>query len=347
MKLEIDIVAARMRAPFVSATGSVQTRLLALVRLEHMDGAVGFGEAAPLPSYDRVTVDDVVVALEGCREVLARGEEIPREQVLEECARLGVLPQALAALDLALWDLEGHRSGEPVWRLLGGEAGRELVVNHAIAAPDRARAAGEALAASRAGFRTLKVKVGIGDDAGRLAAVRAAAGPEVAIRLDANGAWTVDEAAASLRALSPAGLELCEQPVASLNEVSQLSELTLLPLSLDESTTDPGALDRRVCDAVCLKVARSGGITGMLESARRARASGYEVYLASSLDGPLGIAAALHAAAVIAPDRPSGLATLLQFADRDDPLPARDGRIALPDGPGLGDGLLRWYGLGD
>jgi len=109
--------------------------------------------------------------------------------------------------------------------------------------------------------------------------------------------------------------------VASLNEVSQLSELTLLPLSLDESTTDPGALDRRVCDAVCLKVARSGGITGMLESARRARASGYEVYLASSLDGPLGIAAALHAAAVIAPDRPSGLATLLQFADRDDPLP--------------------------
>jgi len=102
-----------------------------------------------------------------------------------------------------------------------------------------------------------------------------------------------------------------------------------------------------VCDAVCLKVARSGGITGMLESARRARASGYEVYLASSLDGPLGIAAALHAAAVIAPDRPSGLATLLQFADRDDPLPARDGRIALPDGPGLGDGLLRWYGLGD
>jgi L-alanine-DL-glutamate epimerase-like enolase superfamily enzyme len=347
VKLEIHIVTGRMRAPFVSATGSVKTRLLALVRLEHADGTVGFGEAAPLPSYDRVTVDDVVVALESCREVLARGEQLSREQLLEECARLAVLPQAVAALDLALWDLEGRRSGQPVWRLLGARAADEIAVNQAIAAPDRARAADEALAASRAGFRTLKLKVGIGDDAGRLAAVRAAAGPDVAIRLDANGAWTVEQAAAALRALSPAGLELCEQPVPTLNEVSQLSELTLLPLSLDESTTDPGALERRVCDAVCLKLVRSAGITGLLESARRARASGYEVYLASTLDGPLGIAAALHAAAVVEPDRPSGLATLDQFAGPEDPLPARDGRIAVPDGPGLGTGLLRWYGLGE
>ena len=60
----------------------------------------------------------------------------------------------------------------------------------------------------------------------------------------------------------------------------------------------------------------------MLAAARTARQAGYEVYLASTLDGPLGIAAALHAAAVIAPDRPCGLATLGQFADRDDPLPA-------------------------
>jgi L-alanine-DL-glutamate epimerase-like enolase superfamily enzyme len=67
------------------------------------------------------------------------------------------------------------------------------------------------------------------------------------------------------------------------------------------------------------------------------------VYLASTLDGPLGIAAALHAAAVIAPDRPSGLATLGLFADRADPLPSRNGQIAVPDGPGLGDGLVGWY----
>ena len=61
------------------------------------------------------------------------------------------------------------------------------------------------------------------------------------------------------------------------------------------------------------------------------------------LDGPLGIAAALHSAAAVQPDYACGLATLGLFEDRPDPLPPIDGRIAMPDGPGLGDGLVDWY----
>jgi len=106
----------------------------------------------------------------------------------------------------------------------------------------------------------------------------------------------------------------------------------------------PGALERRVCDSVCLKVSRAGGISGLLDAARRARAVGYRVFVASTLDGPLGIAAALHAATVVIPDRACGLATLALFADRPDPLPAEAGRIAVPNGSGLGDGLASWYG---
>jgi o-succinylbenzoate synthase len=343
VKLELRPLQARMRQPFVSATGSVQARELLLVRLEDHAGDTGFGEAAPLPSYDGVTIADVQVALEDCREVLARADGRPRTEVLAECARLAVLPQAIAALDIALWDLEGRRAGQPVWRLLDAAAAPDLAVNRAVAAPDRARAASEALAAARDGYRSLKLKVGLGDDAGRLAAVRAAAGPDVAIRLDANGAWNVEQAVAALRALAPADIELCEEPVSGLDRVAELSGLTELPLSIDETTAVPGALERRVCDAVCLKVGRSGGITGLVDAARRARAAGYEVYLASALDGPLGIAAALHAAAAIAPDRACGLATLPLFADRSDPLPVRGGRLPTPSGAGLGDGLLEWY----
>ncbi len=95
-----------------------------------------------------------------------------------------------------------------------------------------------------------------------------------------------------------------------------------------------------------MKIAGAGGISGVLAATARARAAGYEVYLASTYDGPLGIAAALHAAAAIAPDRFCGLATLGLFdTDRPDPLPPVEGRIALPPGPGLGDGLTDWYGL--
>jgi L-alanine-DL-glutamate epimerase-like enolase superfamily enzyme len=191
----------------------------------------------------------------------------------------------------------------------------------------------------------VKVKVGVGDDAGRLAAVRAAAGPHMAIRIDANGAWSVPEALAALRALEPTGIELCEEPVSGLDAIRDVSAETRVPIAIDESAALPGALDSRACDAVCLKIARCGGVTGTLEAARRARAAGYEVYLASTFDGPLGIAAALHAAAAVRPDFPSGLATLGLFARREDPLPASRGQIAAPPGPGLSNGLTAWYGL--
>ena len=309
--------------------------------LSASDGVCGFGEAAPLESYDGVTIDEVSSALEDCREALGDSDGAERDELLAECRRLAVLPHAVAAIDLALWDLAGRRAGSPVWRLLGAAAG-EVEVNATIGSSDRAGAATEAAAARAAGFRCLKAKVAIGDDAGRLAAVRAAAGPEMEIRLDANGAWSVDEALASLRLLEPVGVELCEEPVAGLEAIARVSASTLVPIAIDESAGAPGALERRACDAVCLKIARCGGISGVLDAARHARAVGYEVYLASTHDGPLGIAAALHAAALINPDRPSGLATLSLF-DRADPLAPVGGRLAVPDGPGLGDGLDAWY----
>ncbi len=327
-----------MRAPFVSASRTIAARELLLLSLQGEDGVTGYGEAAPLG----IGVGDVRAAIEDCRPVLESSDGSERAEVLSECARLAVLPQAVAAIDLALWDLAGKRAGRPVWQLLGA-SDRAVVVNATIAAADRAGAAAQAGAARAAGFRCLKVKVGLGDDAGRLAAVRAAAGPKIAIRLDANGAWSVDEALASLRVLEPAGLECCEEPVSGLDALAEVASAVSVPISLDESAALPGALDRRVCEIACLKIASCGGISATLEAARRARAAGYEIYLASMLDGPLGIAAALHAAAAIAPERPCGLATLSVFDRRDDPLPPRAGAIALPSGPGLGDGLLDWY----
>ena len=164
------------------------------------------------------------------------------------------------------------------------------------------------------------------------------------IRIDANGAWSVAEAAAALRALEPVGLELCEEPVHGLGPIAQLSQLTDVELAIDETGALEGALERRACAAVCLKVGRSGGITGLIADAHRARAAGYEVYLASALDGALGIAAALHAAAVVRPERFCCLATLAMFADMTDPLAARAGMIEPPSGPGLLDRALEWYG---
>ena len=343
MKVEVERVTARLRRPFVSASASVERRELLLLRLEDGAGHIGFGEAAPLQDYDGVGIEECRTALEDCRPALSDSDGTDRESLLAECARLAVLPQATAAIDLALWDQSGRRAGQPVWRLLGVEQPVPVEVNYTIAAPDRAGAAAEAATARETGYRSLKLKVGTGDDAGRLAAVRAAAGREMAIRIDANGAWSVPEAEAALRALSPAGIELCEEPVGGLEQIAALAALSDVAVAIDESSIQPEALDQRVCQALCLKVSRCGGISGVLDAARRARAAGYELYLASTLDGPLGIAAALHAAAAVRPDRSCGLATLQLFEGPQDPLAPRDGRIALPAGPGLGDGMTGWY----
>jgi L-Ala-D/L-Glu epimerase len=341
--LGLHPVSARLRGEFVSGHGAVRTRQLIVVSIESADGQVGHGEAAPLESYDGVRIDDVRAALEDCRDPLSEAEGAPRAEVLQRCAQVAVLPQAVAAIDLALIDLEGRRRGQPAWKLLGADRTREIEVNWTISASDRSGAAREAAEARAAGFSTVKVKVGLGDDAARLAAVRAFAGAEMVIRIDANGAWAPEEAPAQLRALEPVGIELCEEPVPGLAQIAELASQTRIPLAVDESAVHPGAFDQRACELMCLKIARCGGASGLIDAARRARSVGYEVYLASTLDGPLGVAAALHAAAVVAPERACGLATLSMFETPLEPLASAGGRMSPPPGPGLGDGLLSWY----
>ena len=235
------------------------------------------------------------------------------DDLLAACAAERDLPQALAAIDLALWDRAGRRAGRPVARLLAPGAAERVAVNATLSAADRAGAAAQAAAAAAAGFGCVKVKVGIGDDAGRVAAVRAAAGREVAIRVDANGAWsTAREALANLRALAGAGLEYAEEPVHGLDALAEVRAAGVVRVAMDETAAEPGAVASGATDAVCLKIARCGGITGLLRDARAARAAGSAVYVASSFDGPLGIAAGVHAAAALAAE---GAAAVVRARD--------------------------------
>lgn len=339
MRIELTQRTLRLRSPLRTSYGVLRERELALVALSDEDGVVGYGEAAPLQPYDGVSFQQVWRALHAYRPVLADSRGLAGAQLVEACRKVEDLPQALAAIDLALWDRAGRRAGAPVAALLTDDPAAEVAVNATLSATDRAGAVDEAEQAIARGFRCLKLKVGVGDDAGRVAAVRAAVGPHVALRLDANGAWSVQEAVRAIEALAPAGLELVEEPTHGLRNIRAVREQVAVRVAIDETAAEPGALGAGVADAVCLKVSRCGGISGLLAAATLVRASGAEVYLASTFDGPLGIAAALHAAAALAsrgPLAPCGLATLGLFEGAADPLPLAHGRLAVPDGPGLG-----------
>ncbi len=342
MRVVVEPVRLRLRTPLVSSWGTLRERELLRVTVTDRDGQTGHGEAASLEPYDGIEPAAVRAALDAYAAVLAAATPgAGPDELVAACRAERDLPAALAGIDLALWDLEGRRAGQPVHNLLHPQGGvpASVPVNATIGAEDRAGAAEQAADAAGRGFATVKVKVGLGDDAGRVAAVRAAA-PHVAIRVDANGAWTTPaEALANLRALESLGLEYAEEPVHGVHALRAVRAESPVPIAMDETAAEPGASSAGAADAVCLKISRCGGISGLLREAGEARAAGATVYVASTYDGPLGIAAALHAAAALAADGPvaaCGLATLGAFADVHDPFELRDGALVVPTSPGLG-----------
>src|SRR5262249_22702372 len=129
-------------------------------------------------------------------------------------------PAVRFALECALLDLAARARGEPLARVLAnGRSPRERVrVNALLRETAPGAAAEEARRARGQGFATVKLKVGAeapDRDRDRLVAVRAALGPAVQMRIDANGAWSADLAIAALRELDALELELAEQPVAA------------------------------------------------------------------------------------------------------------------------------------
>jgi L-alanine-DL-glutamate epimerase-like enolase superfamily enzyme len=319
--------------------GTLHEREVLAVSITDEEGIAGYGEAAPLEAYDGISLARVELALERYRPVVEAAAGMNGAEIVDACRRTDDLPEAFAAIDLALWDRAGRRAGRTVASLIADTPAEAVPVNATLSALDRAGAAAQAAQAVAQGFECLKLKVGIGDDAGRLAAVRAAAGPQVALRVDANGAWSVEQAVRNIEALAPSGLELVEEPSHGLAAVREVRERVATRVSIDETAAEHGALTAGVADAVCLKVARCGGISGLLAAASLVRASGAEVYVSSSFDGPLGVAAGLHAAAALASRGPlaaCGLATLGIFEDLIDPLAPVDGQIAVPQAAGLG-----------
>lgn len=336
MDVAVRQATLRFATPLMTAFGPLRERSVFVLSLRGTDGVAGYGEAAALEAYDGVPDAMVAAALAAYRGALRDADDATGGEILDACRAVADLPQALAAVDLALWDRAGRRAGAPVASLIADTWAREVPVNATIAASDRAGAAEAALRARLSGFGCVKVKVGLGDDAGRVAAVRAAAGPRMQLRLDANGAWTVDEAVRAIQALSPAGLELVEEPVHGVAEMRAVRERVAVRVSMDETAAEAGALTASVADAVCLKISRCGGIAGLLAQAALVMTSGAEVYVASSFDGPLGIAAGLHCAAALRCQAACGLATLDLFEGMADVLPVRRGAMAVPTGPGLG-----------
>ncbi|MFJ2543000.1 o-succinylbenzoate synthase [Microbacterium sp. NPDC087589] len=222
------------------------------------------------------------------------------------------------------------------WRPQPAALRERIGVNATIPAIEAARVA-EVLARF-AGCRTAKVKVAepgqtLADDVARVRAVREAMGPEGRIRVDANGAWNVDEAEHAVHALNEFDLEYVEQPCATVPELAELRTRVKymgIPVAADESirkSSDPLAVAReKAADLLVIKAQPLGGITHALQIIT---AAGLPVVVSSALDTAIGISqGAALAAALPTLDYDCGLGTASLFLDDVADLRPVDGSIS-------------------
>jgi L-Ala-D/L-Glu epimerase len=338
-------------APYVTARGEIREREMVLLRLRSSEGWEGLGEGVPLSlrgdkpigQIER-EVTDASARLVGLDLDLARDDPLSFAvaTILEVSAPRRISPAALAAIECALFDAVAKAAGLPLWQLLGADGSAPVECNATLTAGAAEDVAGQAQSWVRDGFRTLKLKLGTARDIETVRAVRDAVGPDVAIRVDANEAWKPREAVRALSELDEFGIELAEQPVSGLRAMARVARESPVPLAADEAVASVAdahrAVQRRSCAYATAKLSKVGGF-----GAARQIAGVLPTYLSSALDGPVGIAAAAHAAQVTRADGNDpgiahGLATQRLFAEsvalRECEL--RDGLLHLPEGPGLG-----------
>lgn len=332
--VEVIPYALPFREPYVTATGTLTRREMALLRLRDEGGLVGMGEAVPLSLRGGAGLTQVVEELEGLRE----------RDALDEAtlAAAGLSPPARCAALTALLDLRGRR--------VAAEAGSPSApsgpvrCNATLVAGEPTAVATDAERWATDGFTSFKLKLGVGDDVAQVRVVRDAVGPRARIRVDANGTWDVDTARRVLAELEPYEVELAEQPVASVEEAAVVAASTSIPLAADESVESRDDAERVVESGAFaltgIKLCKVGGPETALEIAEVLPA-----YVTSALDGPVGIAAALQVAQSLGDLGRSageslahGLATQRLFASTVASVECelRDGMLYPPPGPGLG-----------
>jgi L-alanine-DL-glutamate epimerase-like enolase superfamily enzyme len=345
---------APVATPVVTSFGIMRDRPMVLVRIEDNDGAVGWGEAwcnfPTVGAEHRARLVESVIAplIEG--RVFDRPQEAFRQLTTKtavlaiQAGEPGPIAQAIAGVDIALWDLAARRAGEPLWKMLGGKSPRLRVYASGIN-PDGP----EKIAAQRRdeGYTAFKLKVGFGAerDVANLRSLRAALGDGAELMVDANQGWSLQEAAGMVPRLDGFGLRWLEEPLRAdtpWNDWQILARHTRIPLAGGENIdSDEGfddALHERALDVVQPDMAKWGGFSGCLPVARRIREAGLR-YCPHFLGGGIGLLASAHLLAATGGDglleidaNPNPLRTLLCG-----PLNRIDaGTASLDDSPGLG-----------
>jgi D-galactarolactone cycloisomerase len=339
--------------PVVTSFGRMNDRPTLFVRVEDDDGEHGWGEV--WCNFPSVGAEHRARLINGMLAPMLAGRAVTHpSEVFEhlsattavlalQSGEAGPFAQAIAGVDIALWDLFARRDKTPLWRILGGTSPRMRVYASGLN-PTGCVAVAEA--AIRRGHRAFKLKIGFDPehDCSNLRDLRKLAG-EGFLAADVNQGWSIEQALAQAPPLEAYNLAWLEEPLRAdrpWSEWRSLQQRTSTPLAGGENIAGranfAAALTEGVFGVVQPDAAKWGGVTVCIAVARDVLAS-KRLYCPHFLGGGIGLVASAHLLAG------SGSRGLLEVDSNDNPLredfcgavaDIRDGEIELPETPGLG-----------
>lgn len=339
--------------PHKLSMATMARQTMVIVRMRHSDGIEGLGEGTTIGglAYGPESPESIKRNIDTYLAPLLIGQ--PANSIHALRARLNQHARgnmiAKSALETALLDAQGKRLGLPLAELLGGAQHDHLPVLWTLASGDTQKDIDEAF--QRLDDRRhcdFKLKIGansVTQDVKHVAAIKAAVGDRASIRVDVNQAWDEATAVRGIAALQEAGIELIEQAIPAREHAGlvRLANKFQVPMLADEAVQD--ARDGfelaagGFSGAYALKIAKAGGVYGVLELAHVAQAAGIGLYGGTMLEGSIGTAASLHAWATL-PEMAWGTEMFGPLLLKDDivtePLRYHDFGVDLPQGPGLG-----------
>lgn len=290
--------------PFVIATGTMDYAQNTLIKVYTDTGFVGHGECSAFPMIVGETQDTCLVLAQDFARLWKGKNALDIDARLDELdAYIAKNTTIKSAFDMALYDLAAQHENKSLYRYLNGKV-RPIITDITVGI-DRAEAmASKALSFKEKGATILKVKLGKkpDEDIQRIKCIREAIGIEIPIRVDANQGWSYAEAVKVLKGIEALNIAFCEQPMRSDEDdlLKQLRTVVSIPIMADEScyTHQDAArlIKNEACDAINIKLAKSGGIREALKIHQVAKDHHIPCMIGGMLESRLALTAKVHLA---------------------------------------------------
>lgn len=288
--------------PFTIATGTMETAQNTFIRVHTDAGFYGVGECSAFPMIVGETQETCLAMARDFAKLWKGRNALDIEVRLQELHDFTAGNTTIkSAFDIALYDIAAKNAGLPLYQFLGGEKRVvESDITIGIASPDKM--ADKAIAFKNSGAGILKVKLGKDalEDVERICRIRAAIGPGIKIRIDANQGWSFDDAVMALQGIKSFNVEFCEQPMRTWynDKLPELVKLSPVKIMADESVYNHHDARMQIesgsCNYINIKFAKSGGINEAIKIHDLAAKHNIPCMMGGMLESRIGLSAQLH-----------------------------------------------------